>query len=616
MRRDDALRIALVRAVEEALPERIPPERLLEAHAAAGEPEQGEPWIARRAAYLVDHALAGYRDVIQRAEVRLSGAWPFVLAAALVGLASNYLGPTGRIHVVFNPIVILIAWNLAVYAALAVATAAYRARPAASSAAGAAARRGERPVPGEAPASLVRPGLVERVLLGRIASWFLYARRRVDDRLHQTKDAALVARRFAQLWWPAVRPALGCWIRRLVHLGAIGLAVGAVAGMYVRGLFFQYDVVWRSTFVNDPTVIAWGLRILLGPAALLLGRPVPSPDDVLGLLSDAGDPAAPWIHLYAVSALLYIVVPRAVLAVLAGRRLHALTDDVPLDLDAEYFRDLLRRARAVSPERLEATIRGAARDECRRFTDRLATYVCDELYDGRIVPRLREFRDQGGRLVDLKETLRRECELFGSQLAVELPRAQQDLEHALVGHVRRLLGDASLPPPRALGGVVARLDDASAGVATDFGDRLGTDLGAIVAGVVSTSVAMVVGTLSGGFGKSLGVALLVGVVHSGPVGWVIGALGGLAATGVALWAGRSVLRQGIEEVPLPAAVLRVTLWSSRFERIIAEGRKRCSESVRKSLAVDMEPLSEAIGDHVWSGLRIALGEFQRPRVST
>ena len=81
MRRDDALRIALVRAVEEALPERIPPERLLEAHAAAGEPAQGEAWIARRAAYLVDHALAGYRDVLDRAELHLSGAWPFVLAA-------------------------------------------------------------------------------------------------------------------------------------------------------------------------------------------------------------------------------------------------------------------------------------------------------------------------------------------------------------------------------------------------------------------------------------------------------------------------------------------------------------------------------------------------------
>ena len=614
MNRNDARQIALVRAVEETTPERIPAERLLEAHAAAGEPAQGATWIARRAAYLVDHGLAAHRDVLERAEVHLSGTWLFVLAAALVGLASNYLGPTGRIHVVFNPIVLLIVWNLAVYAVLAVAAAMPAARPAPAERSTAKPGDDRRP-PGDGPRPLARPGLFERVILGRAASWFLYARQRVDARLHASKDAALVARRFAVLWWPAVRPALGCWTRRTIHLAAIGLALGAVAGMYVRGLFFAYDVVWRSTFVDDPTVVAWGLRALLGPAALILGRPAPGPDDVVRLMSPEGDPAAQWIHLYAVSALLFIVVPRAVLAVLASRRLRAVTADVPLDLEGEYFRDLLRRARAVSPEKLEATIRGAARDECRRFTDRLAAYVCDELYDGRIVPRLREFREQGGRLADLNESLKRECELFGSQLALELPRAQQDLEHALVGHVRRLLGDASLPPPRALGGVVARLDDASAGVATDFGDRLGMDIRAVVAGVVSSSAAMVVGTVSGGFGKTLGVALLVGIVHSGPVAWVIGAVGGLVAAGATLWAGRTVLRQGIEDMHLPAAVLKVALWSSRFERVIAEGRTRCAESVRKSLAVDMEPLSEAIGDHVWSGLRVALGEFQRPRVS-
>jgi hypothetical protein len=97
---------------------------------------------------------------------------------------------------------------------------------------------------------------------------------------------------------------------------------------------------------------------------------------------------------------------------------------------------------------------------------------------------------------------------------------------------------------------------------------------------------------------------------------VIGAVGGLVAAGATLWAGRTMLRQSVEDVHLPAAVLKMALWPSRFERVIAEGRTRCSESVRKSLEVDLGPLSEAIGDHVWSGLRIALGEFQRPRVSS
>lgn len=620
MLRGEARKIALVRAVEETAPDRIPSEMLLEAHAAAGEPAQGATWIARRASYLVDHSLAAYRGVLERAELHLSGPWPFVALAALIGLASNYLGPTGRIHVVFNPIVILVVWNLGAYVGLAAAGAFFSARVRRAGEDGAGERVGDVRRAGSprdvVPPPPFRPGLMERVLLGRLAGWLLYARQRVDARLDHSQEAALVGRRFAVLWWPAVRPALGWWIRRLVHLCAIGLAVGAVAGMYVRGLFFAYHVVWQSTFVNDPTAVGFALRCLLSPAALLLGRTPPGREDVVRLLSDAGDPAAPWIHLYAVSALLFIVLPRGVLAFLASRRWRRATTEVPFDLDAEYYRDLLRRARAVSPEKLEATIRGAAHDECRRFADRLAEFVCAELYERRIVPRLRDFREQGGRLGDLQETLRRECDLFGSQLALELPRAQHELEHALVGHVRRLLGDAHLPSAGPLGGVVGRLDDVSTSAATDFGDRVTGALGTFVAGVVSTSVAVVVGTVSGGFGQSLGVALLVGLVHSGPVGWVIGALGGFVAAGATLWLGRDMLRQGIENVPLPATVLKVALWSGRFERIIAEGRTRCAESVRQSLAAEMESLSSAIGDHVWNGLKPALGEFQRPRVGS
>ena len=76
------------------------------------------------------------------------------------------------------------------------------------------------------------------------------------------------------------------------------------------------------------------------------------------------------------------------------------------------------------------------------------------------------------------------------------------------------------------------------------------------------------------------------------------------------------IAQASDASSIPSGEIPDPLWPSRFERVIAEGRTRCSESVRKSLEVDLGPLSEAIGDHVWSGLRIALGEFQRPRVSS
>jgi hypothetical protein len=130
--------------------------------------------------------------------------------------------------------------------------------------------------------------------------------------------------------------------------------------------------------------------------------------------------------------------------------------------------------------------------------------------------------------------------------------------------------------------------------------------------VVSSSVGVAVGTVTGGFGEVLGIALLVGVVESGPVGWVIGAIGGLVASLGVLTLGRESLRQRIKDIPLPAAALKVGLWSSRYERLIAEGRKKCEESVRGSMAAQMDQFSSTIGDQIWNRLRVIIGESQRP----
>jgi hypothetical protein len=448
-----------------------------------------------------------------------------------------------------------------------------------------------------------------------VLRWLLRARERAGEGLDEARDAGRIGRRFALLWWPLVRPAFGLSVRRVLHLGAIGVALGAVLGMYVRGLFFAYHVVWRSTFVNDPDVVATALRVLLGPAALLLGRPLPGREDVVRLLGETGDPAAPWIHLYAVSALLVVVVPRALLALVASRRLARARDDVAVDLDAAYYRDLLDKARAVSPEKLEAAVRGAVRDECARFAGRLAEFVCVELYDGCIAPRLRTFREEGGKLRTLEAALGAECERFGPALAREVPDAQRDLERGLLTRVRRLLGADAAIDARPAGDLLGDVGGASARAAMDAGERMSADVAAVVATVVSAAVATVAGTVSGGFGEALGVALLVGLVESGPVGWVVGAIGGLVAAGGVFWLGRERLREGVKDVPLPAAVLKVVLWRGRYERLIADGRTRCLAAVRDGLAPHMDPLAAAIADHVWHGLRRVVGELQRPRVA-
>jgi hypothetical protein len=93
----------------------------------------------------------------------------------------------------------------------------------------------------------------------------------------------------------------------LFHVSAILLTTGVVAGMYARGLVRAYEAGWESTFLTQPQVSELA-RVVLGPASILTRIPVPEvpPQGVLS-------PAAPWIHLWAASAALLIVVPRLLL---------------------------------------------------------------------------------------------------------------------------------------------------------------------------------------------------------------------------------------------------------------------------------------------------------------
>jgi hypothetical protein len=148
-------------------------------------------------------------------------------------------------------------------------------------------------------------------------------------------------RRFA-MEWPAL--AMPIWQRRvarLLHFGAAMLALGAIAGLYVRGIALEYRAGWQSTFLDAQTV-ARLLHVVLAPGAWLTGIPVPDAAHVATIGSDsAGENAAPWIHLYAATLLAIVIVPRLLLAGIAWFGERRLERRFPLPLAHAYFQRLL-----------------------------------------------------------------------------------------------------------------------------------------------------------------------------------------------------------------------------------------------------------------------------------
>lgn len=220
-----------------------------------------------------------------------------VLVVALVlGLSMSALDGSRRINILSFPLLGLIAWNLFVYAVLIAAR--LKSRPA-----------GRRP-------GFWSGHVYESWVGGRIDSLL-----RQSTRFNVPLAAGL--RRFTSEWAEIVHPLLIERATRLMHVAAAVLAVGLVPGLYVRGIALRYEAGWESTFLGPASVHAL-LVVLYGPAAAISGLGLPSSADLTALRWTGvagGGEAATWIHLIALTAALYIVVPRLILASVSGLRL-------------------------------------------------------------------------------------------------------------------------------------------------------------------------------------------------------------------------------------------------------------------------------------------------------
>ncbi len=619
----DAAKILLVRAVEETVPDAVSEAGAAAVAAVAStDTADGEAgWLARRATHLLDGDLIAYRPLLALADAPHAPVWTLVIPF-VAGVCANYLGPSEQIHVLYNPIAVLVAWNLTLYALLGLAPIVarwHRGRsPAAPAATSSPALKTSLPenastptVAAPSPASPRRSpaytsGIRGLVLQRLVPALFVRLRRGAAHGAQRAALGARVAWRFWSLWLETA-PALPVGaLRQMLHLCAAALALGAIAGMFVRGVFFEYAVVWHSTFVRDPATISAVLRIVVGPAAAILGQPLPTVADATGMMGTAGLPAARWIWLWAVTAGLFVVLPRTVLAFAARWRRRARARHVALALDDSYYAALLAGARRRQIERIEEAIRADVALETANLAETVATFVCERLYDERLVPALRAFRERGGSVEALEGEMAAACEAFEPELEAHLSGTRADFEVALRAAIAHTIGECFALPVSGAGAGLA-----ASGLSRDplehLGGAVGREISNAVGAAVTTGVSLVVATLSGGFGHHLGAAILVTLLHTtGPVGFLIGGLGGLVAAAAGWYLGRERLTAGIKGVYLPRPLLRLALREGALDRLVVQGRQQCREAVCGRISAELAPLVPQLAEATFTQLRTAL----------
>ena len=260
------------------------------------------------------------------ADASLVGAQALAMGLGLlVGLGTNLFNGNDRFNLFAPGVLAVLLWNLTFYGLLL-----GQAWPRRSS----------------APPQL--PGVIQR-----LADWLGdRAQRQGTPATPSDPGRAAVLLAFLRDWRQAARPVLRARVVASLHLAGAALALGLVIGMYGRGLVAEYRVIWGSTFVGATQAHAW-LSGVLGPASLLTGIPVPDPATLDALrhdaqVSPATASAAPWIHLYAATLGLVVVVPRAVLGLLGFARAARLGRNFPLPLNDAYFKALAQLHAASS----------------------------------------------------------------------------------------------------------------------------------------------------------------------------------------------------------------------------------------------------------------------------
>ncbi len=590
--------VLLVQAIETSQSSSFTPEQQLGAAVAALSARSDSELLAQRAACLSRDLPEGLRPWLS------SGGIPRVLAPGvfvlclLLGLSANYLGGDQQFHVVYNPVSLLLIWNLLAYIALLWAGARSAHAPAIAVA---VVPESDPRTPGENPAraasTAVRPPWWLRRLLPKLWPRYLAWRHGLEQSRQQARQWQQVGVSFINLYLVAAGPLLRTQLRLLLHLAALALSIGAVAGLYLHGLFAEYFAVWRSTFVAEPATIAVLLNLLLAPAALLLDGSLIQLDAVRDLLGPGGAPASAWLHKLALMSAMLVLVPRGLLVLHLHRARARQAGDLKLDLSQAYFRQVLEHTRLRHIDRIRDGLATEIRQQIAELAEQLADYVETGLFDLRIDPQLREFRQHGGRVDQLEAAIRDQTLAFEPALQEAINQQQREFTLQVQARLQAVIGRewAIARSPD----LVAQTSGSTRRFGAAMGEAVAGDVTGAIGVVVTTAVSAAVGSISGGIGKGIGIAILSHLLGaSGPVGLLLGALLGLAGGGALYVLGKDRLKGKVKTWRIPAAVARMALRDVK----LAQARASIGEAVRAQIAAELEPMVETIISTLLQGL--------------
>lgn len=229
--------------------------------------------------------------------------------AFIIGIAVDRIADPHRVDLLSAPLLGILAWNLIVYLGM-----------------------------------LAWSLLPKQRRTGGLTQWLQAGSIRLQHGLSAGLHAALLS---FSLEWRRLSSALdAARIGRMLHLSAALFAAGATLSLYLRGFLTQYAAGWESTFL-DASQLQSILLIVFAPARAMFQLQPFSLADIEALRFTPGaTPAAigsgaRWVHLYAATLLLLVILPRLMLAGLAHWRAQRLQQDFPLSLAQPYFRQLI-----------------------------------------------------------------------------------------------------------------------------------------------------------------------------------------------------------------------------------------------------------------------------------